>query len=462
MFTQSYTTPTVFAADPSILPRVSVAHFRDDKSLAETVNALLYDRIGEESFNADFAYCSLDAAKVRARSWMVENNNLLYLFLHDEPELNDFRTWAKTELNTPFVKVLERQSSEIRNRTGFSCSFYVREDDLAALVVCPEPDMDKWHMLQSFFFRLFRTLFTAKPLTDAEKNLLTSLTRSSLMAYISAAKHLADRRDLNMLKLRGELKEVRKFTYKSAIDSAKNQLLQLDSVIADLNRRYEQAMKDIETATIRLEGAKALAEKQDDNDELFEYFRDNDQIAKVTVDGAVIEVVIRTCLDLYDPDLYRDLAASGNIFRFNDGRSVEDHKLLMDAIFSTEPEFRIRMCGYYWLNMNGTVKSQMGYNYACVPECADHMPNPHLQRHACLGSYQPEIQSCLRAGNVVGAVEQCIASCMSVNLGETSMTFGPMIGDLFNSNKALLHREDGADMTVSEAIAYLKERKQNA
>lgn len=462
MFAQPYTTPTVFVTDPTILPRVSVANFRNDQSLAETVNALLYDRIGEESFCADFAYCSLDAAKVRANGWLVENNNLLYVFLHDEADLEDFRTWAKTELNLPYVKVLERQSSEIKSRTGFSCSFYVREDDLAALVVCLEPDLEKWHMMQGFFFRLFRNLFVMKPPTDAEKTLLMCLTRSSLTSYISAAKQLANRRDLNLLKLRGELKEVRKYTYKSAIDSATNQLHQLDSVIADLNRRYEQAMKDIEAATMRLEGAKVLAEKQDDSDELFEYFRDNDQIAKVTVDGAVIEVVIKTYLDLYDPDLYRDLASSGNIFRFQDGRSVEDHRLLMNAIFSAEPEFRIKMCGYYWLNMNGTVKSQMGYNYSYIPECVDHIPNPHLQRHACLGSYQPEIQSCLRAGNVVGAVEQCIASCMSVNLGETSMTFSPMIIDIFNSSKRMLHREDGVDMTVSEAIAYLKERKQNA
>lgn len=462
MFTQPYTTPTLFVTDPGILPRVSVANFQDDKSLAETVNALLYDRIGEESFCADYAYCSLDAAKFRASTWMVENNNLLYLFLHDETELNDFRIWAKTELNTPFVKVLERQSSEIRSRTGFSCSFYVREDDLAALVVCLEPDLKKWHMLQGFFFRLFRTLFVARPLTDAEKHLLMSLSGSSLTAYASAAKQLADRRDLNLLKLRSELKEVRRFTYKRAIDSATNLLQQLDNELASLNRRYEQAMKDIEMATIRLEGAKALAEKQDDSDELFEYFRDNDQIAKITVDGSVIEIVIKTYLDLYDPDLYRDLAASGNIFRFNDGRSEEEHKLLMDAIFGVEPAFRIRMCGYYRLNMNGTVSSQSGYKYDCIPECRDHMPNPHLQRHECLGSYQPEIQSCLRAGNVVGAVEQCIASCMSVNLGETSMTFGPMIHYLFNSNKAFLHRDDGVDMTVTEAIAYLKEKEHNA
>lgn len=460
MFSQSYNNPTCFVTDPSILPNVHVANFQDDKSLAETVKALLYDRIGEETFNAGFYYCDLNAAKQRANGWTVECNTLTYLFLHTEKELNDFRKWAEKEMNMPFISTLDRQSAEIKNKTGFSCSFYNREDDLATLIVCTAPQLKDWHVLQSFFYLCFKPLFVAKPLTSDEKTLILSLTNSSMVRYENAAAKLADRPELNILKLKRALLTIRKQVYDNMIESSKNKLQNLEDKIQKLYEDYTLLLSKVEDETVRLEGAVVLAEKCEEDNELFDYFRNSMQITNVETSAGRISFVVKTFLDVYDPELYREFAKTGNIFNnYSTSYTIEERKLLMDAIFSENPEFRIKVCGYYSLCLEGRVQTCSGYSYPHSVQ--DRVPNPHLDRHSCLGSYEPEINKFIRSGNIVGAVEQCIASCMSVNMAEMSMTFKPMMSGIFNSQEKILQRFDGTDMTVKETIKYLKEKETN-
>lgn len=459
MFAQLYNTPTCFVTDPSILPRVNVAHYKNDQSLAETVKALLYDRIGEEVFNAEYHYCSLNDAKERAQAWMVECNNLTYLFLDNENEINAFRKWAEKELNTPFVTTLDRKTIEIKKNAGFDCSFYLRTDDLATLVVCSEPSLQHWHLMQGFFYLCFKPLFVAKPLTDAEKRLIKSTASNSMARYANAAKALADRDDLNTLKLKKSLATVRKRIYDNMIERSKEVLRKAEDQIMSLQSQYAVLLDEIESENVRLEGAKALSERCEDNDELFNYFQNSSQIVDVEAAAGCISFIVKTYLDVYDPELYREYAQAGYIFDnySNLAYSKEEHKLLMDAIFSEDPEFHIKMCGYYCLCLNGRVQTSSNYLYP--NKLNDYVPNPHLDRHSCLGSYEPEINKLIRSGNIVGAIEQCIASCMSVNLAEVTMTFKPMMNGIFSSTEKVLLRSDGTEMTVKDAIKYLKEKE---
>lgn len=459
MFAQAYNTPTCFVTDPSILPRVNVAHYRNDQSLAETVKALLYDRIGEEVFNAEYYYCSLDEAKERAQCWTVECNNLTYLFLRDEEYLNSFSKWAEKELNMPFITKLDRQTIEIQKKTGFKCHFYLRTDDLATLVVCSEPSLPHWHLMQGFFYLCFKPLFVTKPLTDAEKRLIKATASESMAQYMNAAKALADRDDLNILKLKKSLATVRKRVYENMIEHSEKVLSDTENQIISLRDQYSILLDRIESETVRLEGAKLLAERCEDDNELFDYFQNNSQIVDVAAAAGCISFIVKTYLDVYDPELYREYAKSGYIFEnySNMAYGKEDRKLLMDAIFSEDPEFRIKMCGYYCLYLNGYVQTSSNYSYP--NKLKDYVPNPHLDRHSCLGSYEPEINKLIRSGNIVGAIEQCIASCMSVNLAEVTMTFKPMMNGIFSSTEKVLLRSDGTEMTVKDAIKYLKEKE---
>lgn len=462
MFTQPYNTPTCFVTDPSILPRVNVAHYRNDQSLAETVKALLFDRIGEEVFNAEYYYCSLDEAKERAQCWTGECNNLTYLFLRDEEYLNSFNKWAEKELNTPFITKLDRQTIEVEKKTGFRCYFYLRADDLATLIVCTEPSLPHWHLMQGFFYLCFKQLFVAKPLTDAEKRLIKATASASITQYVNAAKALADRDDLNILKLKKSLATVRKRVYENMVEHSKEVLRNAEDQIISIEAQYKSVVEQIERETVRLEGAKLLAERCEDNDELFDYFQNNSQIVDVEAGAGSISFIVKTYLDVYDPELYREYAKAGYIFDnySNLAYGRDDRKLLMDAIFSEDPEFRIKMCGYYSLYLNGRVQTFPNFSYP--NKLKDYVPNPHLDRHSCLGSYEPEINKLIRSGNIVGAIEQCIASCMSVNLAETSMTFKPMMNGIFNNTNRILLRSDGTEMTVKDAIKYLKEKEPNA
>lgn len=462
MFNEAYSTPTIFVTDQNILPRVTVKDFGTDLSLTEVVKALLYDRIGEESFCATWENCIIPDAKTFAQKWLTENNNLTYLFLSNSDDLNRFRKWAKQELNLPFVDNQEAAAEMIKTKAGLNCAFYVRAEDLATLVVSTMPSLKQWHLLASMFFRFFKPFFAAKPLTKDEKEMMIALLNQSANSFAERAKILADRDDLNTLKLKSRLSAVRRQIYDITIETCKKTISDLEKRIKSIRNEYESTLYKIEEANMKLEGSIVMAESNKDNDELFNYFKDNKQITNVEAKDGCISFIVKTFLDVYDPDLYRDYAKTGHIFAGYSGYvyNPEEIKLLMDAIFSEEPEFRIKMKGWYSLNLQGIVKTRLSYPFPSSMKA--YVANPHLDLHACLGSYEPEINKLLRSGNIVGAVEQCIASCKSVNIGEVTMTFKPMMNKLFCSKEKLLQRSDGTDMTVPEAITYLKEKEHNA
>lgn len=131
----------------------------------------------------------------------------------------------------------------------------------------------------------------------------------------------------------------------------------------------------------------------------------------------------------------------------------------MDAIFSNDPQFAIRMCAFYEIDMStASVGVISGYDYGDA-RTKKYIPNPHLQRHACLGSYREPIRENLRRNNIIGAIQQCAASAGSVNLQETNMTFKPFMASVFKSNNKILVDNEGNEYTVKEAIQKLKETK---
>ena len=128
----------------------------------------------------------------------------------------------------------------------------------------------------------------------------------------------------------------------------------------------------------------------------------------------------------------------------------------MDAIFSDDPKFRIRICAEYDLSLTNDV--QVHRNVQFPKEILDrYIPNPHLQYHACLGNHVPAIRAALRENDMIKAIEQCISSAQSVNLAERGATFDPFMTNVFKNNNKILIDSDGNEYTPREALDKLKE-----
>ena len=131
-------------------------------------------------------------------------------------------------------------------------------------------------------------------------------------------------------------------------------------------------------------------------------------------------------------------------------------KKLLDAIFGDEPVLRVKICAYYDMDVRGDVDSMRRYRFQ--PNCNDYMPNPHLNHYNCLGNHRRYINDRLTDGDVVGAIEQCIASAKSLNIGEGA-TMEYFLHDLFQTSRKIIELPDHTSVNPSEALKWLKDQE---
>ena len=100
------------------------------------------------------------------------------------------------------------------------------------------------------------------------------------------------------------------------------------------------------------------------------------------------------------------------------------------------------------------------YNYGSeMREC---MPNPHIDRYRCIGNYERTINQCIKENNYIGALEQAIASCKSLNFGDSTVMkefMRRMYGLESYSHNKCVELPDGTVVTPKEAAAWLKEQE---
>ena len=155
---------------------------------------------------------------------------------------------------------------------------------------------------------------------------------------------------------------------------------------------------------------------------------------------------------VYFPN-YRDL--SGRV-------SLEDMKLLMTAIF-IDQTLRIKVCAAYKLVLGKEVVGTSGYDFMYGYE--EYMPNPHIQIHGCLGNYRPKINEFILRSDYIGAVSQCVASCKSLNFGD-SVVMGEFMESLYGTRTSLNNKcielPNGSTVTPKEAIVWLKKQEEES
>ena len=344
----------------------------------------------------------------------------------------------------------------ILNNLGSNIIVYTNEE-LNSAIVCGDLDSKVIHAIAFFVPRFFKKQFETQPPTEEEMAILKALLGDSPDDFLMELKRLARRTGLetksNGSRIAGAMKTFRQTQYNNALE-AYNGLVEM---VDDRFESYKLALKDKHDAELRVEGARALLNKDDDNEELIEFMCENPKIEIISIGDDAINLVIDACLDIYDADgfeEYTDRFLSSIASPFGD----DDTKLLLRNVFSADPLFRVRTCGYYSLNMYGYVTSARGYRYSGR---SDRIPNPHLQYHNCLGNNQADIQEFMRKGNMIGAIMQCISSCMSINIHEVGPTFKPFCEELMSKRTKVLELVDsGEQFTPAEAIAYLKEKKE--
>ena len=92
------------------------------------------------------------------------------------------------------------------------------------------------------------------------------------------------------------------------------------------------------------------------------------------------------------------------------------------------------------------------------------MPNTHIDRFSCMGSYQNTINRMLKENDYISAIEQCVASCKSLNFADSTVMSEFMcrmygLQGHTNVNNRCLELPNGQIVTPKEAADWLREQE---
>lgn len=453
----------------NVFGRINGDHYDRDYSFVATMRALLLSRTKDENISFKLKTERYTANQLSMASEdavfglfnVCANRIIIYSSRCDLDEQD-------TEAINVLANVLKNKSYSEKIDLHEFCKervdarFFINEGTKSTVILVPAMKMRQYHFLQSLIPRYLPWFFKATEFSELEIKLLKSLQNRYPVDYEKLIEEMAESLDLRKYSIVNLIGGFEKRSREEAYNNSKNELQSLQRRAADILSDYNDMMERIDEKNIVLAGLMAAINSAGDNSELCNFFIANKSLTPVMTDRSRFSFVVSTYIDNFDPEMYDTMSrretshlfsgyAASGVFE-----SVEARKKFMDAVFSDEPKLRIKTCGYYQLGIDGTVTSYAGYHYP--NNCDDRIPNPHLHNYNCLGNHARYIIERLQQHDLVGAVNQCIGSCKSVNIGE-SMTMQRFLRDIFDSTSKIIETMDGESMTPAEALAWLYEQE---
>lgn len=455
-----------------VFPNISGRAYGTDQSFLATLRALLAPRMSE----SDTLYLDIrttnqresalkeysDEDNVRRLSDGIANNTILVCgFSGTEATVN----YIMKCLDNNFIRVFANYA-ELKDLRAFvqkqaNMRFYINEEDRSVVVFVAGLNPRLYHFVQSFTSRLFPWYFKDSPLNDDERNLVKALTAKSAPEYERLIEAFAQQYDFRGKKIEKMLGGFETAAKRTRLQSAESNLSRTESEINRCVERYRDYLQTREQQMLEIAGLKYQIAHITNDSEIMDYFRCNRHLNPISVGSSSLEFVADGYLENFDVDMYERISQNFDGYMYTGYdvsnsafESVHTRKKFMDAIFSDDPLLKIKMCGFYRIDLSGYVETSSGYSYPV--EYNDMLPNTHLQRHSCLGNQKPLIEEALRNGDYIGAIEQCVCSAKSINVGE-SATFPYMLKAIFASGaKKIIELPDGTSVSPTEALRWLE------
>ncbi len=350
----------------------------------------------------------------------------------------------------------------VRTTGGMNARFYIDKTSKRTLVVCEGLSFRSFHLLQALTPRLLPWFFVDAPLNDDENALLQSLTKSTSGDYESTLAVLASRINIRERAITMMIGGFEKRCREERVGQTKNKIEQMRQQLLQAEEMYRDTLSRLNELNDMLTGQELALASISDDSELVDYFIHHPGITPTHAESNEIHFTVKTFFELFDPEMYRTYRDNHRSFlyagyeRSDKFESFNARQKFLDAVFSDNPPFKVKMCANYALNLEGYVYATEKYPYGQGFE--DFIPNPHIHQYACIGDYVPHIQAAIRSGDLITAIEQCAASARSINLAE-SVTVSYFLNDLFTSTNRIIRLQDGRDVTPEEALQYLNDKE---
>ena len=443
-----------------------------DYSLTCLGIAMLKPRMKDyEGIDGSYAYFENEASCVedfKTRSLITANSPTLFYYMYSSESDADVRTMLEGS------DYLEKQNigTLLKDKAKTKCIAVYHKDQNVAAIFVNSRDIRYYHLLISFIPLLFPNMFVEMPLRKPEDyDIIKSLSKPDQNAFVEKIQdavkpYLTEFRSVMLNEFLHNMHEVK-------IAAAMQQVNEWRQRVHDREEEYANTIQALKQAIVTYEGMKAVEVFGDAEKELVDYLTTKEEIHNLKIIDNKICFTVATLLINYNENAWTTFSERGGIYDGDYARDGErlhmlpvfqekkNRKKLLDNLFSASPDFSVKICGNYEMNIEACrLKARRDYDYvAADPMYDSYLPNPHLRIFACLGGYENRVMNALRDQNYIGAIEMCCASAGSVDLDETEQTFRPFIGWILSSEKKILRRNDGVDMTPEEALIWLIDKE---
>lgn len=456
-----------------------------DSSLLSTMKALLYKRTADASSPVCISLVqrsvSEDIIRAYTRGTILNhllcnkhlnemiNKNLFYLSSPQEGVTNPSLSAEYMENNfieeyPDFIRV--KKITEFFKKS-FKVVCFIRPAYRQVVLFLGSSRREHFHAVQAAIPAMMPWFFEKNSLSKAELELLHSLEGDNADKYYECINEIADVKGLREDFIKSSLGGAESYVEKERASVLRAQINNTVSRIASLSRDIEHFNVERERCVNELF---ALDEKINSNDsehsELAEYFCCNKNLQLEEAALPYIYFTVTGYLEYFDKDLAERVINNPNsiAYKYNGCSYTNEDatrrvKALLTEIFIKE-NAKIRTCAAYSISLNGNYEAHSGYEFS-EDISRSNTPNPHIQHYSCMGSYSTLINELLQNKNYVGAIEQCAASCRSLNFGDSTVMssfmrelFYGTISGAFSDDTKCIELQDGTRMTPKEALEW--------
>lgn len=351
-------------------------------------------------------------------------------------------------------------------RNSFDVECFVDVEKKNTIVFIERTTIKRLHYLEVSVLAFLPWYFNPEDgVSDLEMDLLYSLKEKTKTKYEYCIAKIAEQYDFRSEVIRDILEGFETRTERIRAEQLEETIKQIDAKIDRLRSDMAQELYARNEKCIILHGLNLKIENTHEDSELMEYFMCNKTLVLQSGDDTFITFSVKDYVEYFDRDMAKTVVENYGSYVYPAGESTyhdisayEMRRLMTELFVEESPRLRLRMCAQYKFRIGMYVE---GIKRATYPwECVECMPNPHIEEYSCLGNYEVEINDCIREHDYVGAIEQCVASCKSLNFCDDPVMrsfMRYMYSDGTHNNKCI-ETPDGQVLTPAGAIAWLKEQ----
>lgn len=342
-------------------------------------------------------------------------------------------------------------------RKSFAVSCYINEDIKSSIIFVENLTIKKSHYIQCALPLILPWFFKDTP-TDLELELLKSLSEDSMAYYLSCIDKFINQYNFKEMMITEMLSGCYSRYSERVVERKEAELTDLSSNIETINEQLDalyRKRRDCQTTLLGLQNRNSY-----NDDELVDYFINNNSVELLSVSDEGINFYCKSFIEYFDDDMAKTIINNKNSYVYRGyggvGYTNDCVKGFMTNIFITK-KWKLNMYALYHIPFEGRV-----YTTSLLKtDVGDYIPNTHIDQYNCLGDYERIINESINRVDYITAIEQCVASCKSFDLGDSYVT-GEFLRRINNEqwyyfDTPCVEIEDGKIITIDEAMKRIEE-----